>query len=843
MQVSLNWLRDYIDLSHDVAEITDLLTFSGIEVENSYIYGPLPETVVAAKITDSKKVEGSDHLQVCQVDYGKEVIQVVCGAPNCRINMIGALALPGTRMGEITIKKSKIRGVESSGMLCSEKELGLSEDHNGIIELPPETIPGTKLTDILGLPDHIFELEITPNRPDLLGYHGIASDLASSSGSSFRKSSSEDDNFISEIVGKGCEDVLSVDNQEPELCLRYVARVLRNVRITESPLWLKLRLIKSGLRPINNVVDITNYVMLVTGHPLHAFDYDKLAVVQNKPVILIRRAHPNEVFPALDGNQYILNNENLVIADSEKAIALAGVIGGTNSHITNDTVNVVLEAACFQHTSIRKTSYQHKISTDSSYRFERQLAPDTCEESSRMAVKMMSELAGAQPVPGSIDNWLNPSAKMIIPLRPLRIKQVIGIDIEHDSIVKYLTNLGLTYVGEGSFKNFKTKADKFSLVDTPVNSMDTSQNSVNELKDKALYFEIPPQRVDLSREIDLVEEVIRVHGMDKVPQKTKLPLIMDRNSFLLKRKASDYLVGNGFQEIVNLSFTDPIQIQKLKDNSNAEFQDPITLLNPQNINLSIMRPSLIPQLLQTAEFNIARQIKQIKIFELNKIFLENQSLPKIEKYRLGILVIGDTAGLNWRRKPEKYGFYDIKGLVTGLCNKMGMYDLVYSDSTESFFSAQESQAINYHNKIIAEYGKLKPYIANKFGIDTLELKHDVWIADIDLAEIIEIVRNNDYSYRMIPKYPSTERDLSFLIRNSINHNSISEFILDLMDNDLSELQLIDEYRGKQIPHGQRSLTYRFIFNNPEKTLTDEEVDNKIELVIKKLTTQWEIQLR
>jgi len=851
MQISLNWLRDYISIQEDVREITNLLTFSGIEVEDSYQYGLIPESVVAAKITDCKKIEESDHLHVCQVDSGKEVWQIVCGAPNCRTGMIGALALPGTKLGDITIKKTMIRGVESSGMLCSEKELGLSDDHKGILVLPGDTIPGTKLTEILCLPDHIFELEITPNRPDLLGYHGIASDLASSSGSFVKKLNTDIDALLSGANSISCESLLSVNNHESDLCLRYVARVIQNVQIAESPLWLKMRLIKSGLRPINNIVDITNYVMLETGHPLHAFDYDKLSSIKGKPEIQIRRAGQNEAFPALDGNQYNLQEENLVIADSEKAIALAGVIGGTNSHITDSTENIVLEAACFNHSSIRKTAYQHKISTDSSYRFERQLAPETCEVANTLAAKMIVELAGGKPAAGSIDKWLNPVPPKVLPLRPSRIKQVIGIELDKEHIVEYLVKLGLTYLGEGCYKNYYPDAETSPrVVETKdrtkyfeIKDADKERYAKVLPVDEALYFEIPPKRVDLVREIDLVEEVIRVHGMDKIPQKLSAPLIMDRHAFRIKRSTADYLVGNGFQEIVNLSFTDPFHLKALYENREDILGETIALLNPQNSNLSVMRSSLIPQLLLTAQFNLSRQIKQLKIFELNKVFANSHGLPKLERVRLSLLVVGNANNLNWKQKSQQYGFFELKGLVTDLCNMLGLDNLHFSESMNTCLVKQESQTISCSSKVIADYGKLKPLIASKFNIDTIELKQDVWIADIDLAEIIEITREDKTNYLPVQKFPSTERDLSFQISSGIQHDLISRHIADICGEDLSELTLIDEYRGKQIPQGYRSLTYRFVFNNSEKTLTDEEVDDKIDLVIRGLKSQWEIQLR
>jgi len=784
MQISLEWLKDYIRLNENPDTLTKLLTFSGIEVEDVHTYGVMPETIVTAKVIESVLMEGSDHLQICQVDTGTEILQVVCGAPNCTHGIMGVLALPGTKLGDIVIKQTHIRGTESFGMLCSELELGLSEDHQGIIILPSDTPIGISFKDLLKLPDTLFKLEITPNRSDLLGYIGIATDLAANTGNELI-TPSVDDIASLEDNSSPVEQFLALENKEPELCPRYTTRVFRGVKVAESPLWLKLRLIKSGLRPINNIVDITNYIMLETGHPLHAFDYDKLEKQQGKPTIIVRRAGAKEAFSALDGNTYLLNDNDMVISDSNKAIAVAGVIGGTNSHITETTVNIVLEAACFNHSSVRKTSYTHKITTDSAYRFERHLDSKTAEYASSRAAQLILELASGALCKGMLDDWQLPAKDLIIPIRPHRLKKIIGISLSKEQISHYMIKLGLSYLGEGCYKKFypdsfdkipKLVRDHEDALYFEVESEDGIRMHQIEAIEEALYFEIPSKRVDLTREIDLIEEVIRLYGMDNVPQRVKVSNVMDRHAYYLKRKAEDFLVYNGYQEVVNLSFTDPELIHKLELAKDDIRLKQISLLNPQNSNLSVLRTSLMPQLLMGAQYNLNHGIKQLKLFELNKVFIENNLLPKLEPLRLSFVWLGVNNDNHWKIKPVNSDFFQLKGIVEDLLELSGLNDISFGEAVSEYFVKIEAQSILYNNIHIAEYGRLSPAIASLYNIDTIELKQDVWIADIDFDRIISLSRSHANTFRPIPRFPSVERDVSFLIRDGIAYSSIQERI-------------------------------------------------------------------
>ncbi|HNV62768.1 MAG TPA: phenylalanine--tRNA ligase subunit beta, partial [Candidatus Cloacimonas acidaminovorans] len=404
MKIALSWLAKYIEIKENTKELEEILTFSGIEVEAVENIPALPETVFSAKIISAEPVPETDHLKRCLVDIGNYpcpektedgYLQVICGAPNCRTGMMAIIALPGSVLPEMTIAKAQIKGIDSCGMLCSEKELGISDNHSGIIELSTETPIGITANELYELPDTIFELEITPNRPDLLGYIGIARDLSAKLNRSLKMPEIK----IPEAKCKAETMPLELVNKVPELCPRYIARLFNKVELKESPLWLKSALIKSGLRPINNLVDITNYVMLEYGHPLHCFDYDKLAALPEKPgipAIVIRRAYQNEPIITLDGKSYLLEGQEMVIADGIKPSAIAGVMGGNISAISETTKRIVLESAAFNPSSIRRTSYKHKISTDSSYRFERHLSECSAEDASIRATQLICELANAE---------------------------------------------------------------------------------------------------------------------------------------------------------------------------------------------------------------------------------------------------------------------------------------------------------------------------------------------------------------------------------------------------------------------------------------------------------------
>lgn len=850
MIISLNWLKKYIELHENTAELEKLLTFAGIEVEAVKELPALPQSVISARVISAEPVPKTDHLQQCLVDIGSHpypektlegYVQVICGAPNCRAGMMAVIALPGSALPEFTIAKAKIRGVESHGMLCSEKELGISDNHAGIIELPSDTAIGLSINELYELPDTIFELEITPNRPDLLGYLGIARDLSAK--------------LSRPLIKPDCEiDPKHFDAQDLELklvvndtdkCPRYTARLLREVKIGQSPFWMKTALIKSGLRPISNLVDITNYVMLEYGHPLHAFDYSKLRSIPGEeiPAIVVRRAYDNESFTALDGKTYILNSDDLVIGDGVEPSALAGVMGSEQSGINPSTSEVVLESAAFHPGSIRKTSYKLKLSTDSSYRFERHLSDHATDTASLRAAKLICELAGGILCPHVHDNWPKPTKPLVLGIRPCRYKQVIGYELGEQAIKDYLKKLGLKFLQYGSWVPGKI-SDISKLYCHHTEEMKQGKTEFTELPDciHTHYYEIPSFRVDLEREIDLIEELARLDGYDKVPVKTAPKQVMDRHGYRVRKVAADFVVSRGFFETLNYSFSEPALMMKLGYSENDPKLDMLRLKNPQSSNQCAMRTSLIPQLLQNLVYNLNRGERNIKLFELGKTYHKSEGLS-YEPYHLAAVLSGKNHNEHWQQKTALVNASYPKGVVEELLELLGLQQFACEATQEPFLHANEAIRYLYDGHQIAYYGKLRADIARNFGIDTLELKQDVWILELHLEEIIEATRNLNRMYQELSRYPAVVRDISFLINETIGWHEIHSEILSLDPELICELTPFDEYRGKQVPPGFRSLSLHMKIQDKEKTLTDERVDQLVEFVIKTLQDKWQITMR
>lgn len=851
MKISINWLAKYIELPASVTELEKLLTFAGIEVEGVKHLPALPERVFSAKIITADAVPKSDHLHCCKVDIGDYpytektedgFVQVICGAPNCHAGMMALIAMPGTVLPEFTIAKAKIRGVESHGMLCSEKELGISDNHAGIIELPADTAIGLTANELYELPDTIFELEITPNRPDLLGYIGIARDLSAKLNIALKLPELS----VPDVKFPASELPLRLVNNNRELCPRYTARLFRYVHIAQSPLWLKRALIKSGLKPINNLVDITNFVLLEYGHPLHAFDYDKLAPLSdgnNRPAIVIRKAAAKELFMALDGKSYILDGDELVIADGEKPSALAGVMGGSISAISDSTSRIVLESAAFHPGSIRKTSYKHKISTDSSYRFERHLSDHAVSDASLRATQLICELAQAELCEAVHDDWQQPTKALILGVRPGRYEQVIGYTLDGETIKDYLEKLGLNFIQYGNWKPGAI-SDMSEVYCHHGEEIKQGLTGFSELPDciHTLYFEIPASRVDLEREIDLIEELARLDGYDKVPVKTLPGRIMDRHAYKTLRQITDYIVTRGCFETLNYSFTDPDTMAKLGYQATDDVMQMIRLKNPQSGTMSVMRTSLIPQLLQNLVYNLNRGERNVKLFELGKTYIRKDG-NNSEPMQLSAVLTGITREEHWQDKAIQLGATTLKGILDEILLLLGIDNCVCIHTDKPFLNKLENVSYLVNNREVGYFGKLSANVAESFGIDLIELKQDLWILHLNADYIVELTRTRSMKFSPIPRYPAVTRDISFLIADSVGYSEIEACVKSIDNSLIEEVKAFDEYRGKQIPAGFRSLSIHVKFQDTEKTLTDERIDHLVDLVKTKLTDTWQINLR
>ncbi|HPR16867.1 MAG TPA: phenylalanine--tRNA ligase subunit beta [Candidatus Cloacimonadota bacterium] len=796
MKISYKWLKQYIDFDLTPEELQEKLTFAGIEVEAVEKPGKELDQIIVAQIDEKKAHPGSDHLSICRVNNGEEVLQVICGAPNCAAGQKVAFAPIGTQFGDFKIQKSKLRGEVSFGMICSEKELGISENHDGIMVLPEDAPIGQSLASYLQLNDVCYDVEITPNRPDLLGIFGVARDLSALLHLPLKAPKIE-----IEETNEKIENHLALQNDAPDLCTRYVARMIKNVTVKESPEWLKQRLVSVGLRPINNVVDVTNFVMMEFGHPLHAFDYK---LVQDHKII-VRRAATDEMYTALNEETYKLNNNDLVIADNQRAIALAGIIGGENSQISASTCNVVIEAANFLYSSIRKSALRLKLSTDSSYRFERDIADETTELVSRRAAQLILETAGGELLEGKLDSYPNPLAEKIIPLRRERVTKLLSIELTNNQIKDYLVPLGLKFVQEEG---------------------DTQ------------YFIAPPYRKDLLREIDLIEEVMRLHGYNNVKTYLNIQNIMNRSEFYAKRKVADILVNNGFYEVKNWKFGDPEDLDKLKIPADDFRRQNAVLKNPLGNRFSIMQSMLLPNLLTNALFNINHGQKDLKLFELTKVFFRHEEKLATEKWQVSGLMAGAFSPKYWKENAVDTDFFDMKGVIEEILESLALTKIKFAESSESYFQPGMAADIFIRNKKVGNLGKLDPKVLESFDIEQA-----VYSFDLNLTDVFAFCQFADPVFRDIPKFPPVLRDLSFIISKDVKYEDIAKTIKAINPGIISQVELFDEYTGKNIPEGSHSLTFSVVFSSDTKTLTDEVVNKIFQNVINKLKQDFHIEMR
>lgn len=841
MKISCRWLSKYIELPADLTELIKVLTFSGIEVEGVETLAALPESVLSARILSADKIAGSDHLSVCSVDYGAaEPVQIVCGAPNCRSGITVVLALVGTQLKDVLIGKAKLRGVESFGMLCSERELGISDNHAGIIELPAGIPLGVSANELYELSDTILELEITPNRPDLLGYFGIARDLSASLAKPLRLPE------LKHETGVASKNIdLTLKLEDAEKCPRYTARLIDGLTVQESPLWLKSALIKSGLRPINNVVDVTNYVLLETGHPLHAFDYHKLLPLDPQdghPAVIIRAARPEEEFTALDGKSYKLDENDLVIADGKNPSALAGVMGGLQTAISNSTTTIILEAATFSPATIRATSFKHKLSTDSSYRFERHLSASTPPNVSERAVELLLEVAGGTVVHPLYDAYPNPEKPMYLGVRPCRFTELIGYPLEAEQIKIYLEALGCKFIQYGDWIAGPI-ADPSQIF---CHHREQENAGITEFTEidcaHALYFQIPPQRVDLTREVDLIEELARLAGFDQVPRKKTVSRIMDRHAHSIRRRVADYFVRCGCYEMLNNSFCDPALLAAMAFPPEETDRTLMRLINPQSSNQAAMRISLVPQLLANLSYNLNHGERNLKLMEMAKIYLKKGNSYR-EPLRLTVLLTGKIGSEHWKSKTEAINIYHVKGILEGLWKNLQIAAPEIRSYTQPYLVSSENLSYYCGDSFCAAIGRINPQTAELAGIDIPILKQDIWMIDIDMDSLAALTRDHKTVFSELPKYPAVTRDISFLISQTVAYSEIETAIIEVNTKLIQNVSIFDEYRGKQVPEGLRSISLRLEVQDTEKTLTDERVDQLIASVLKKLADTWHIKMR
>lgn len=793
MKLSLNWLQDYIDTSDlSAQELADKLNLSGTEVEGIISQGEGLKNVISAQIKSIKQHPQADRLVLCEVDTGEETVQIVCGAKNMKEGDNVALTLPGACLPNgMEIKKSKIRGEVSLGMLASEVELGLSEESDGILILDKDVKPGQKIADLLELNDTILELEITPNRPDQMSMIGMAREISAILGRDFNIPTvkiNESNNLAN--------DAAEVNIEDPEFCTRYTAKIIDEVLVGESPKWLKKRLIAAGARPINNLVDITNYVLFETGQPLHAFDYDLLEGSQ----INVRNAKKGEKIVSLDNTERELNTDNLVIADSKKAVAIAGVMGGSNSEVSSNTKKVLLESAYFKPASVGKTSRKLGLISESSMRFERGVDPSAVEFAANRAAQLIQELAGGKVYKNCIDVNPVPFSKVKLNLRPVRVSSILGVEIPIEEIFKKLTSLGL-YVVE-------------------------DQNN--------LSVEVPTFRPDITREIDLIEEIGRLYGLNNIPSVLPGFAQVGRQTKMdsLQEKIRQYLTGFGLEEALTYSFIDP---SWLKNYPLIE-KKPVEILNPLSQDQSVLRPSLMPGLLNSLKYNVSRGQINTQLFEIGTVFQATESLP-VEKRRLGIILNGSFNEKSWSNDENNLDFYDAKGLVEAIKALLNISEKNnFKQFEHSLFNPQKSFELSIGKDKIGIIGEFHPAYCEKN--DLISSAYVEFELDTLLKLSVDLV-----PYQIISAYPSITLDVAMLVDKNVRHeqivNSIKTKAIDL----LSEVKLFDIYDGKGIEPDKKSMAYSLVYQSADRTLELAEIQKIHDSIIENLKKDLKIQIR
>lgn len=803
MKISLNWLRDYVEIRMELKELIHLLTMAGFEVEEVTSAGEGLEKVVVAQIQSIQKHPNADRLSLTQIKTDRGIFSVVCGAPNIREGQKVPFAQVGSRLPNgMEIKRTKIRGVMSEGMLCSEIELGLGQDASGIMILPAHLPLGVELGEALGLKDTILDINITPNRPDCLCMIGIAREIAALTHQKVKYPIvSLKDN------GEEIHEKTSVTILDQDLCPRYVARMIEGVTIGPSPQWLSNRLERVGIRSINNVVDVTNYVMMEYGQPLHAFDFELL----EQGRIVVRRANPGEEFVTLDGVRRILDGETLMICDGVKPVAIAGVMGGLNSEIREETQKVLLESAYFEPIGNRRTSKRLGLETEAAFRFGRGIDYGGCLLAANRAALLIQELAGGRVVEGAIDVYPQPIPPRSIRLRVKRISQILGAEISKREVRGYLDNLGL---------------------------------NVQEENEEIFSISPPTFRGDLEREIDLIEEIARLHGYDQIPITipTRSHSIKGRDKeFTVIRKTMDILTHHGYHEVITYSFTSPSSLDRIA----LPLEDPrrkhIRILNPLTEDFSIMRTTLIPGLIETACYNLSRKNSNLKLFELRKVFLpqDGERLPKEVKYLAG-LVMGLDRDLHWAFAQRSVDFYDVKGCVEDLLDALLIKGVKFDSCSDvPYLHPGKASQIFIGRDVLGVLGEVHPKVLSQY-----EVPGRAYLFEMDFSKVIHYARE-DKRFQPLPKFPAIDRDISIIVDQSLAAEKVIE-VVQTLSKSLSlieEITLFDIYQGPPIPKGKKGISYRIRYRADDRTLTDEEVNRYHEKILSRLKDVLPIELR
>jgi phenylalanyl-tRNA synthetase beta chain len=800
MRISLNWLKDYLNINVTHTELANRFTMAGCEVKSIEDRGASWDKVFVGVVTNIDPHPNADRLRLAAVDYGQEPQTVVCGAHNFSVGdkvpfaVIGADLIDGHSGNKMRLKPAKIRGVESRGMICSEMELGISKSHEGILLLPPEAPVGMSLSEYMG--DVIFDIDVTPNRPDCLSVIGFAWEAGALTGERVTVKDAEYNETETAV-----EDSISVEIKDGDLCPRYCAGMVRNVTIKDSPIWMQERLIASGLRPINNIVDISNYIMLEYGQPLHTFDYDR---IRSKKII-VRRAANDEMITSLDGVDRKLNDQMLVIADGERAVAIAGVMGGANSEITEHTTNILVEAANFNQFNIHNTSAALNLFSESKYRFERGISPDITLPALKRALQLISELGGGEVEKGLIDVYPGKKPERQIELSQEKLVKLLGMDFSTGEIIETLSSVGCKCSGA---------------------------------EDANIIMVNPPYwRSDIKIPVDLIEEVARIRGYDQIPTTLlgePLPPVDDDPIFGLAGNMRQGMRANGFIEVMHFSLTSLEMLQKASGNKDNLQPAPVRVANPMTSDMEYLRTHFRANLLNSYVENRRHEEGGIRIFEVGKIYLPSVKGQPEERETLCAVLGGQVMAKSWQLDQNMIDFYDAKGVVESLFLRLGL-EPYFEKGQDNGLHPNKQADIIISGKKAGKFGQVHPVVLSAF-----EIAEPLFLIEIDLQVLIadsKAIR----MYKPVPRFPLTVRDLALIIDKEITHQSVQQIISDFALVDTVEL--FDVYEGGNVPDGKKSLAYHIGYRSADHTLTDEEVNTVQEKILKRLGKELGAVLR
>ncbi len=797
MRISYKWLQSLIGFDPQDPEfspeaIADLLTMSGSSVESIESKGNDIKGIILARILDAQPIGNTDNLFKCSIDTGSRRAQVVCGAPNAKTDLTVLYAPAGAVIADGTkISQTSIRGVQSEGMLLAEDELGISDKHDRIIELADDIQPGTPLEKILDLCDTIYDLEITPNRPDCLSHIGVARELKALTGFALKYNPA-----CPFEIKQTTSSMIEIQIADPDGCPRYTARIVSGIRVSESPLWLKLRLHYLGIRPINNMVDITNYVMLETGQPLHAFDLDRLAERR----VVVRRAENSEKFVTLDGVERQLRADHLLITDGKRAIALAGIMGGANTEVTDETKTVLIESAYFDPVTIRRGAKLIGLSTESSQRFERGMDIEMAPRANDRAAALAQEICGGNVLDGIVDIYPKRFKPAVFEFRPERAIAMIGARIEVGKMKKILDGLDIGY----------------------------SDGARIEIRQ-------PSFRPDLTREIDIIEEIARIHGLNKIPESfraggslLKIPQAKRERVDSLR----SFLVGRGFIETFQLTLIDGNQVQKIFPELAVA-----RLKNPLSEELSALRPDLLCSMVRTIRHNLNYGNRDLRLFEIGNVFLPLENGEISESDRLCLGFSGLASPMSWRQKSVQCDFFTAAGELELIAGHLDLAKTTFRPDPCAYFDNEYSFKIYYNDVDVGRVGKLAAVVARHFGI-----KQECFMAEIELERLLGLTAAVK-CHKGLPKYPGTDRDIAVVVDSDVRCSEIMAVMGKSGGDLVEEIFPFDLYKKENIGQNKKSMAFRLKFRSLERTLTDAEVDEIMKRILEALRQEAGAELR